>query len=690
MIKRPLAALCLGSILTIELGYQMLAVAAETKPVVGGASPLENRTIGCDIAIAGGGLSGTATAYEGLLAGKQVCMTEITDWVGGQITSQGVSALDERPTQRSKKYFSRGYLEFRQKVEDYYGKLNAGSCWVSEVCFLPKDAHKLLYGMLKNAEQKGKGQLHWLPNTVVKELIVSKRGDGQQITALVAIQHQPQTGTAPLNTEPLSQTIEDAYSYRDSPKFQKQKIILIPTYKTPQQQASKPADWYVVDATETGELVGLADVPYRLGLDPRSADEPSSASTTGDTYCTQGFTYPFAMQTTETPQLQVQPVTYQQYAPYYSYELKRLADFGLVYSYRRILSSGAGKQTKFGGISYTAPTPGDISMQNWTWGNDYRPSSANDNLILDRSQLQAGGQLQPGGWMGGLRADTLRKGEEHAQGFYYWLVAGTTDSRANPDPKSPNHWVKTPNPNQRYLSGLDSPMGTKHGLSKYPYIREGRRIIGRPGYGYKDGFVIAEVDMSRNNLLDPKKMPELSPAQYRRLQATLSGVNALNVLTGDKPTPRNRSTIYADTVGIGHYAIDFHPCMQNSPPESPNNSERQGARKGEGQAYPFQIPLRAMIPQKIDNMLVAGKSIATSHVAAAAYRVHSFEWSAGAAAGTTASFALDKGITPAQMVADLPDRSPSILELRKRLEANNNPTSFPNTSIFNNNWQEWK
>jgi FAD dependent oxidoreductase len=681
MIKRPLAAACLVSILTIELGYSS-AFAAETKPV--------DRTIGCDIAIAGGGLSGTATAYEGLLAGKQVCMTEITDWVGGQITSQGVSALDERPTQRAKKYFSRGYLEFRQKVEDYYGKLNAGSCWVSEVCFLPKDAHKLLYGMLKTAEQKGNGKLYWLPNTVVKELIVGKKGNGQQITALVAIQHQPQPGTAPLNTEPLSQTIADAYSYRDSAKFQKQKIILIPTYKTPQQQAAKPADWYVVDATETGELVGLADVPYRLGLDPRSADEPSSASTTGDTYCTQGFTYPFAMETTETPQLQVQPVTYQKYAPYYSYELKRLADFGLVYSYRRILSSGAGKKTKFGGIAYTAPTPGDISMQNWTWGNDYRPSSANDNLILDRSQLQAGGQLQPGGWMGGLRADTLRKGEEHAQGFYYWLVAGTTDSRANPDPNSPDHWVKTPNPNQRYLSGLDSPMGTAHGLSKYPYIREGRRIIGRPSYGHKDGFVIAEVDMSRNNLLDPNKMPELSPAEYRRLQANLSGVNALNVLTGDKPTPRNRSTMYADTVGIGHYAIDFHPCMQNSPPEAPKNSERAGARKGEGQAYPFQIPLRSMIPQKIDNMLIAGKSIATSHVAAAAYRVHSFEWSAGAAAGTTAAFALDKGITPAQMVENLPDRSPSILELRKRLEANKNPTSFPNTSIFNNNWQEWK
>jgi len=42
-------------------------------------------------------------------------------------------------------------------------------------------------------------------------------------------------------------------------------------------------------------------------------------------------------------------------------------------------------------------------MQNWTWGNDYRPGTAADNLVYTRKQLQATGQLQPGGWKGGLR-----------------------------------------------------------------------------------------------------------------------------------------------------------------------------------------------------------------------------------------------------------------------------------------------
>ena len=80
-IKKSLAAL-LG-LVSLQLSYAPTILAAvETKPV--------EQTIGCDIAIAGGGLSGTATAYEGLLAGKTVCMTEITDWVGGQISAQGV------------------------------------------------------------------------------------------------------------------------------------------------------------------------------------------------------------------------------------------------------------------------------------------------------------------------------------------------------------------------------------------------------------------------------------------------------------------------------------------------------------------------------------------------------------------------------------------------------------------------
>jgi hypothetical protein len=90
--------------------------------------------------------------------------------------------------------------------------------------------------------------------------------------------------------------------------------------------------------------------------------------------------------------------------------------------------------------------------------------------------------------MGGLRAQSLRNAEENAKGYFYWLVAGTTDSQLG-------EGVKQPQTNNLYLTGLNS-MGTVHGLSKYPYIREGRRIIGRPSWGYPQGFKVSEIDVS--------------------------------------------------------------------------------------------------------------------------------------------------------------------------------------------------
>ena len=663
----------------ITLTLTLISLTSLTPPAFSAPPRTADKEEACDILVVGGGLAGAASAYEGLMAGQTVCLTEITDWVGGQISAQGTSALDERPTQRSRLFYSRGYLELRERIKRYYGKLNPGDCWVSESCFLPRDADKILEGILRDAAKRGKGTLKWYPSTVVKELDIN----GDRINCAIAIQHKPTKGAPPLNTLPLSQTIEDAYSYNNSSRFDKSIIRFVP------KRALKGPGltWYVIDATETGELIGLADVPHRLGIDARSYVEPSSSSATGDAYCTQGFTYTFAMQATKEPQTHQMPLFYPQYEPYYSYELKRLADFGLVYTYRRIWSPQKGETKKFGGITYTAPTPGDISMQNWTWGNDYRPGTSQDNLVYTRDQLQATGQLQPGGWMGGLRTEALRKGEEISQGYFHWLVAGNTDSQLGTG-------VKQPNPNHKFLSGLESPMGTVHGLSKYPYMREGRRLSVRPAFGYPNGFSVWEIDISRRDYKDDYYRKTLPPETYRSLRTALAGLESISVI-GDKKSPeevrrRTRSTIYPDSVGIGHYAIDFHPCMVMSPPEAPGNKEREGERQGAGQAYPFQIPLRAMIPQKINNMLVAGKSIATSHIAAAAYRVHSFEWSSGAAAGITAAFALDKGIAPYELVDQLPRQEPQLQELRKRIEKTGNPTAFPDTSIFNETWDKWQ
>lgn len=659
---------------------------AQTQPIL--PRPFD-ATVECEVLIVGGGLAGTAAAYESLLSGHTVCLTELTDWVGGQISSQGTTALDESRKQRQLLFYSRGYQELRDRVEQHYGKLNPGECWVSAACFMPYDAHRMLLEMLLQAERKGGGELRWFPSTVVKDLTIS--ADGRQIETVIGIQHSPAPGTPPLNTEPLSAIIEEAYRYEDSERFTKQVFQFVPPAPEPGTAPKAAAQWYVIEATETGELVALADVPYQLGLDPRSPLNPSSPVTERDEYCTQGFTYTFAMENTETPQPQQMPAFYPTYEPYYSYENPRQnftpADyFDFVFTYRRLFSANPDSEQR-NVFSVARTSPGDISMQNWTWGNDYRPGTAQDNLVLTHDQLEAGNQLDPGGWMGGLRTETLRKGEENALGFYYWLVAGTTDSRLGDQ-------VKQPFPNNRYLQGFDAPMGTAHGLSKYPYIREGRRIIGRPAYGYDEGFVISEVDFSWNDFTTEAYQQSLPPADYLSLRRYLSGLWATQVFEQQVPANeipvRTRSRIYPDSVGIAQYAIDFHPCMAEYPAEAPGNIERPGVRDAHGQAYPAQIPLRAMIPQKIDNMLVASKSIATSYSAAAAYRVHSFEWSVGAAAGHTVDWVLANDVYPYELVDDLPSPEPLLEGLRQDLERSGNPVMFPNTSVFNEDWNEWR
>lgn len=677
----------LHSTLAIWVSSSLIATPAIAQtPVPSDRTP--DQTIECDVLVAGGGLAGSATAYESLLAGRTVCLTEITDWVGGQISSQGTSALDERTTQRDRNFFSRGYQEFTKRLHEAYKQEDPGDCWVSVFCFLPSDGHTILFDMLKTAEKQGNGKLHWFPNTVIKDLNLDT--SGTQIQSAIAIQHSPAPGTPPLNTDPLSQTIEDAYRYEDSDRFHKTILQFTPP-KSPAHSPLTPSplplphsSWYVIDATETGELVALADVPYRVGIDPLTHYDPSSASDTGDPFCTQGYTYTFAMEATANPQPQVKPEFYEQYAPYYSFERQNLASFDILFTYRRIWSPEPRPTQQIFGASI--PHPGDISMQNWTWGNDYRPGTAADNLILTHDQLQQTGQLEPQGWMGGLRVESLRRAEESALGFYYWLVAGTTDSQLGDG-------VKKPQLNNRLLTGLDSPMGTLHGLSKYPYMREVRRIIGRPSPGYASGFTIGETDVSRNDYTDPFYQ-SLSPETYRNLGISLSGLDAIaRIRSNEIPDPvrlRTRSRIYPDSVGIGHYNIDFHPCMALSPPELPGNYEYPGVRQGQGETYPFQIPLRAMIPQRIDNFLIAGKSIATSYIAAAAYRVHSFEWSAGAAAGVLVDFSLDRNIAPYQLVDDLPRPEPELEAFQRRLLATQNPIAFPNTSIFNLDWQDWR
>ena len=70
-----------------------------------------------DIAILGGGTGGVAAALAATSRRKKVIIVEETDWLGGQLTAQGVPP-DEHPWIESFGCTAR-YKEFRRRVREY-------------------------------------------------------------------------------------------------------------------------------------------------------------------------------------------------------------------------------------------------------------------------------------------------------------------------------------------------------------------------------------------------------------------------------------------------------------------------------------------------------------------------------------------------------------------------------------------
>ena len=96
-----------------------------------------------------------------------------------------------------------------------------------------------------------------------------------------------------------------------------------------------------------------------------------------------------------------------------------------------------------------------------------------------------------------------------------------------------------------------------------------------------------------------------------------------------------RARTFVDSVGIGQYHyLDVHP-----------NHADGHVDLGDGHdALPFTLPLGALIPLDTDGLILSSKSIGTTHITNAAYRMHPMEWAIGEAGGHLAAFALEQGV----------------------------------------------
>jgi hypothetical protein len=117
---------------------------------------------------------------------------------------------------------------------------------------------------------------------------------------------------------------------------------------------------------------------------------------------------------------------------------------------------------------------------------------------------------------------------------------------------------------------------------------------------------------------------------------------------------------FADSVGIGCYRIDLHPSAG-------------GTNYVDVSSLPFQIPLGALIPKRLENLLPACKNIGTTHITNGCYRLHPVEWTIGEAAGALAAFAVKNKIVPRAVRAN----KTSLADFQSYLQAMGFELSWP-------------
>jgi len=540
----------------LALGSGALAVSpivACNPNAIGQVSISENkRSFKADVIIAGGGLGGCASALAALRNGLSVVLTEETDWIGGQITQQGVPP-DEHPWIETHGA-PETYRTFRTAVREYYNAhyplteeaaakefLNPGDGSVSRLCHEPKVALAVLHAMFAPYESAGK--LVLLLNHHVK----SASYQGIRVQSLTA--KSLLTGTDVLLTAP-----------------------------------------YFVDATELGDLLPLTKTAYVTGTESKAETGELHAPQKGNPENNQSFTVCFAMDYVKGEDWTIpKPADYdfwKNYVPdltppwpgkmlamHYSnpqtLQPKALGfhpeglptgDLLNLWLYRRILN----KNNFIPGFY-----PGDITLVNWPQ-NDYIPGN-----IVDVSEAEF--------------QKHFNGGKQLSLSFLYWMQ--TELER----PDGGKGW--------KGLRLRNDVMGTEDGMAKYPYVRESRRI--------KALFTVLEEHVGKEQ------------------RASVSG------LSGDDL----KAATFDDSVGIGYYHIDLHPSSR-------------GDNYIDFPSLPFQIPLGALIPQNMENLLPANKNIGTTHITNGCYRLHPVEWSIGEAVGMLVPFALSKNVTPKQVRED--------------------------------------
>ncbi len=152
----------------------------------------------------------------------------------------------------------------------------------------------------------------------------------------------------------------------------------------------------------------------------------------------------------------------------------------------------------------------------------------------------------------------------------------------------------------------------------------------------------------------------LAPAAYvrsaRRLRAELTVLEQHIA----HPLRSTGAEVFPDSVGVGCYRIDLHPSVA-------------GTGYLDLGCWPFQIPLGAMIPIRVENILPGGKNLGVTHITNGAYRLHPVEWNVGEAAGILAAFCIERDVVP----RSVRHRAPLLADFQSLLRRRGVELSWP-------------
>jgi len=163
-----------------------------------------------DVLVIGGGASGTMAGIQAARLGSSTLILEETPWLGGMLTSAGVSAIDG-----NYKLSSGLWHEFRKRLYTYYGgEDSVKTGWVSNVLFEPN---------------------------VGAEILAKMAAEENRLTVS-------------FNSKAISLKFEN--------DFWIIKVIYNGTERTIQATI-------IVDGTELGDISKMAGIPYDIGMDSR-------------------------------------------------------------------------------------------------------------------------------------------------------------------------------------------------------------------------------------------------------------------------------------------------------------------------------------------------------------------------------------------------------------------------------------